>query len=74
MAKKHTKAARTSTRGTGEVQPGHPSMSDGQVARGRAQMLAERQTELDDVLDKHDNMVRVMPLSCVGVLRRGSLA
>lgn len=62
MAKKHIKTARTAGRGMGEAQP---NVSDDQVAHERAQMLVERQAELDGVLDRHDDMVRVLCLVCM---------
>lgn len=60
MAKRHTKAARAAQRGVG-VQPSTTTVTDDQVARARAQMVVERQSELDQVLDRHDDMVRVLP-------------
>jgi hypothetical protein len=65
MVKKPTKAARTAERGMGETQPGDANVAKDQVARERAEMLVEKQAELDGVLDKHDDMVRVPPLLCV---------
>lgn len=61
MTKKHTKAARTTQRSVRAAQPGDANVSEDQVARERAQMLLERQSELDGVLDRHDDMVRVLP-------------
>lgn len=61
MVKKHTKAARTAERGVGEAQSCDVNVSEEQVTRERTRMLVERQAELDGVLDRHDDMVRVMP-------------
>ena len=47
-------------RGMGEAQPGDANVAKDQVARGRAEMLVEKQAELDGVLDRHDDMVRVL--------------
>jgi len=54
---KKPKAYRT---GMGKAQPGDANVAEDQVARERAQMLVERQAELDGVLDRHDDMVRVL--------------
>lgn len=61
MVKKHTKATRTAERSVGETQSCDVSVSEEQVTRERTQMLVERQAELDSVLDRHDDMVRVVP-------------
>ena len=47
-------------RGMGVAQPGDANVAKDQVARGRAEMLVEKQAELDGVLDRHDDMVRVL--------------
>ncbi|KAH0829138.1 putative helicase SWR1 [Lanmaoa asiatica] len=44
-----------------EAQSSDANVSEEQVARERTQLLVERQAELDGVLDRHDDMVRVMP-------------
>lgn len=53
MAKKHAKSAR------GEAKTADVNVSEDDVARERARMLVERQAELDGLLDRHDDMVRV---------------
>lgn len=45
-------------RGVSVAQPNHASVSQDKVARERGQMVLKRQTELDSVLDRHDDMVR----------------
>lgn len=57
---KKPKAVHAAERGMGEAQPGDANVAEDQVARERAQMLVERQAELDGVLDRHDDMVRVL--------------
>lgn len=68
MAKKHTKAPRAAERGMGEAQSGDANVSEEQVAHERTQMLVERQADLDGVLDRHDDMVRVVLLLAYGWL------
>ena len=60
------RAARTVERGMG---PGDANVAQDQVARKRAEMLVEKQAELDGVLDKHDDMVRITSPLARGVLR-----
>lgn len=64
MVKKHTKATRMAQRGVRAAQPSDANVSEDQVTHERAQMLLERQAELDGILDRHDDMVRRLPF-CV---------
>lgn len=66
MVKKPTKTARTTRRGVDEAQSCDVNVSEEQVARERTRMLVERQAELDSMLDRHDDMVRGMPLCTYG--------
>ena len=70
MAKKHTntKAARTASERGVDGQHSDANVSEERVARERAQLLVERQAELDGVLDRHDDMVRGQP-GCVSLVR-----